>query len=283
MKSVELLRRLTPEQKAILVSRNVKLHRTPDDLLALLEPLAELDSQANSERERNTVLMLLCAIPATVLTVVGFFFPPPARTGCWIGALLLAVLAVYLLLRRVRPIRASRTSVSPNLREVALPFLRILRQDLADGEALQVHMSLDALEDGKHKLAGSTSSETSYVDPWFEGQATLAEGTRLQWRVVDRLRVRVRRKRSSSGKTKTKTKRMLRSDVAVKLAFPSRLYSAPGTPDLAGTPAPTEAAKRVPVALKKTQKTDGTDIVSLSMLLDLIADGFRQAAARNEA
>ena len=194
------------------------------------------------------------------------------------------VVVGFIIIRVIRPISACYSGLSVNLREVTIPFLRILREEVPSSEPLQIQIDLHWLETVKHLLPGKNSKEKKYLASWFHGQATFADGTRLHWRVVDGLRSRTRTRKGISGKTKTKIKRVLRSDVAVKLAFPSKTYSL--LPGNSGDekPATDGPAKRLSVSLKKTTKTTmETPTEAFQMLLDLIADGYRSVTARKGA
>lgn len=276
------LSKLTAEQKAILQSKDIKLHRTADNLLALLTPIAELDAAADSLRTKARRLRGFSLVAAIAFFFVARGLDGSARIGVFAVSAILIALAIFLTVRVVKPLALA--DISDNLRTVALPFLRVLREDVAPGEPLQMHIGLDPLASKKHLLAGKVAKETNYLDPWFEGQATFADGTRLHWRVVDQLRSRTRTKRSASGKTKMKTKNRLRSDAAVKLSFPSKTYSLiPNTSGARSEASGDSNAKRLSISLKTTQKTMETSTHAFEMLVDLIADGYRSVAARKGA
>lgn len=285
MGALEQLRKLTAEQRAILRSRDIKLHRTADDLLALLTPLAELDAAADSARMKAGCLQVFSVVAAAVLLITGFMLDGSGRIAALIACAALVALAIFLRTRVVKPLALA--DISDNLRTVAIPFLRVLREDVAPGEPVQMHIDLDPLVSKNHRLAEKKTkktTETNYLDPWFDGQATFADGTRLHWRVVARLRSRTRTKRSASGKTKMKTKNQLRSDAAVKLSFPAKTYRLIANVNGASTEAsPDGNAKRISISLKNTQKTLETSTHPFEMLVDLIADGYRSVAARKGA
>ena len=284
MSALAQLGKLTAEQKAILQSKTVKLNRSADDLLALLDPIAEFDATAGSARSKAGCVVALAFLAASVLFCAGWVVGGVGGIACFVAAGVLAAVAAFIIIRVIRPLSAGFSGLSVNLREVTLPFLRILREEVPAGEPLQMQIDLDWLETAKHLLPGTDPNEKKYLASWFHGQATFADGTRLHWRVVDRLRTRTRTRRGISGKIKTKIKRVLRSDVAVKLAFPSKTYSL--VPGSSGDekPATDGRAKRLSVSLKKTTKTMmETPTEAFAMLLDLIADGYRSVTARKGA
>lgn len=306
MSALSQLGKLTAEQKAILRSKTVKLNRSVDDLLALLEPIAEFDAAVENARTKAGCVVGFVLLLAFLLFVFGWqqrstihsggprkgkgsirMRDTPSEqveeTGLLLAAGVLAAVALFIRVRVINPLKVGG-GLSLDLGEVTIPFLRILREEVPAGNLIQIHIDLDWLETPKHLLPGKDPNEKKYLASWFHGQATFADGTRLQWRVVDGLRSRTRTRQGISGKTKTKIKRVLRSDVAVKLAFPSKIYSL--LPGNSGDekPAADDTPKRLSVSLKKTTKTTmETSTEAFQMLLDLIADGYRSVTARKGA
>ena len=114
--------------------------------------------------------------------------------------------------------------------------------------------------------------ESFYVDPWFEGTTVLADHSKLQWSIVDRIRERKKTKRNPRGKIKTKTKYTRKTEVEVKVALPDKRYA------VSEGQSAEHAGKRNVMKFQRVLKTNNLDPIEPDVLMELIAEAYRGAA-----
>lgn len=119
-----------------------------------------------------------------------------------------------------------RHPLPPRVREILLPLVRVVGQDVEPDAAIGVTADLRG-PDAPGKVHPGRQlqpvfpvtriEETVSWDPWLVLSADLRNGAHLDLTVVDVARIHQLRKRSSSGKTKLKTKRKASQRLAVTL------------------------------------------------------------------
>jgi hypothetical protein len=280
MSATGLLKSLSDEQKAILAAKTVKLNRPADEVLALLKPIASFDAAAAPARKTAGCSLSALIVLSIVVAIYGVNQDGNLRSVSLVlaGGMVVAAIIFGMTWSKLRA-----TDVSDNLSNTVIPFLTILREDVAAGEPVALDIDLSAA-DAKEKLAQTIPSKTKgypklvttvFMNPWFEGSAVFADGTHVAWKVIDRLRVTKKTKKNPRGKIKTKTKTKVRSDVRVRLGFPTKTY-APKSNAVPGE-------KRHEVKLAKRTKGAAETSQGFPMLIDLIADGYRKVTAQKGA
>ena len=222
---------LTAEQRALLKHKLIEGSFTAEDLIARLTPMARIDAVADQGRKTGCAWMvgLFIGLVVTFILVLVNDGASP-----WFKFILggLAVLIVAVLLLRMS--LSGMDDKENYLREVALPFLSAVQEDVREGKALAVRIDFSAIKQ-KSKLdrvekpplpRGHSLVKTWYRNPWFEGSAPLAIGGKLGWQVTDLLCVIDRTKRGSSGKWKRKTKTKHKARLDVALSLPVSRYMA---------------------------------------------------------
>lgn len=226
---------LPAEQRALFRSKLVQGRYSIDQLIAMLTPLADADRIGDKGRA-SLRWWLLGLILALVLLPIGAAFAsasaPSVAQALLIAAAVCAVLLAVMIVLHLWLGRFD--DVENNLRNVALPFLTALRQDVPERAELDVRIDfskavqkskLDRVD--KPKRSGYSKLVNSYyISPWFEGSAPLATGGRLRWRVTDHVLSSKRTRRSASGKYKMKTKQKRKSKLDVSLSRSARHYGA---------------------------------------------------------
>jgi len=265
---------LTGEQKRVLHAKALEGQYDPGELVALLGPLGAFDRSAG--RLRKWLVGL-----AIAFAVAGFFVISIAGLAGWLlWVAAAACVALYLRLRGV--------DLSDNLWSVAIPFLAVLREEMAPGARVDLKLDLTRpTEKHKHthdsdpytRGAYSRIVDQCYLDPWFEGRAELADRSRLAWQIEDRVIVSKRRK-TSRGKTKLRTKHRKRSRLLVEVGLPGREYDvSTAAPVVAGTRAAVESGdKRTTFTLVRVVKQASLDPIDLRALVDLVAEAYKRAA-----
>jgi hypothetical protein len=280
MSATGLLKSLSDEQKAILADKKVKLNRPADELLNLLKPIAAFDVAAAPARKQAGCSLAVLIVLSVIVAIYGLNQEGNLRTVC------LALAGAFIVAAIVNGrtwVRLKGADVSDNLSKIVIPFLAILREDVAATEPVELDLDLTAA-DAKEKLTQTIEPKTKgypklvtsvFMNPWFEGNAVFADGTQLKWKVIDRLRVTKKTKKNPRGKIKTKTKMKVRSDVRVTMAFPTKRYA----PKHNAVP----GEKRHEVKLAKRTKGAADTPQGFPMLIDLIADGYRKVTSQKGA
>jgi hypothetical protein len=119
-----------------------------------------------------------------------------------------------------------RHPLPPRVREILLPLVRVLGQDVEPDAVIGITADLrgpdtpDKLHPGRQLqpiFPVTKIDETVSWDPWLVLSADLRNGAHLDVTIVDVGRIHKLRKRSSSGKTKWKTKRKASQRIAITL------------------------------------------------------------------
>lgn len=267
MNAWQAYRSLNAEQRQILKEGVIDTKRSPDDLIKMLAPIASYDQVIGGWRKRFGVV----AIVSLIATVVLFF----AGGGIFLlaaAALFLASTVVWWWMRGL--------DVSDNLRDTALPVLKLLKEDFA--RRRQVHARFDLrLPTHKSKSQGKSAPfahgnyhhvvDEIFIDPWMSVEGTLNDGAHLAFRVVDSTRLRSRRKRSISGKTKFSSRKSKKTSIEVQLAVRRKAFDVvPG----AGAEIKSNEKRHV-VSLHQKIQGDSLDPVSPTAIIDLVADAYR--------
>lgn len=235
---------LTPEQQDIVRTRRFSGSRSPDEWIALLGPVAEYDRHADDVRQGGG----------------GFFARRYAR----------------------------KNDVPNGLRTFAMPLLPILREDVEPGAPLELWVDLSGpLQQQKavrhtdvyKKPPYRKIQDTFYDDAWLQARMRFADGSLLQFAVIDHVRSTFKEKRNPRGKIKRKTKNKKKMELTVTLTAPKRLY-APATGSRA------LPKQKLKPSSKHTKVTVGGTLVAphmdavpqLESLIELISGAYERVA-----
>jgi len=213
---------LNDEQRGIVREKVVTLNRPIGDIINLLAPVAKWDAAGDTARTRfgcSGALFILASIPF-------FFLAANARHAFAVGGGLMILAGILMI---VVWKRKKSEDLSDNLRVSVLPFLAALREDFSsDPVSLKLDLrgpkSPEKVKDVFKTTGMMKDVTTTYVDPWMSGEGTLADGSRLQWSVVDTIVAKQRWKKSASGKYKSKTKTKKKTAIDVTLALKAKRY-----------------------------------------------------------
>ena len=280
--TLKMLGSLSPAERETIASGQFAGDYTIEALLDQMRTLARFDASNDATRALLKKL--------TGAAVVGAF------ASLWLlsvfgMAMLIAVaaligVAIYL---AVTLKRLSKLDISNNFREVALPFLTILKQDMDPRQTLKVRVDLRApTHENKRRGAPQSSKggvytkivETCYRDNWFSGTARLADASVLRWSVIDDLVESKRTKRSSSGKMKTKTRSCKRSTIAVSLAVANKRYGVSAGARAEGQKiAVHDGSKRRTIKVTRKIKSKSPQPMQPDVLIDSVASAYRSVVA----
>jgi len=268
---------MTPEQQQIAAAKKIGVNRPIDEVLALLRALLDFDSAMAGKRKKAG-----CAIPIAIIVAIAvFIFSGYANGVVSTIAVVVALLCVAAAIAAiVFFVRFKSQDLSDNLRTAAVPFLAVLREDMNPSDALHVNIDLRPYTiDEKKKKESDPYKKGAYykiidklfVDPWFDGSAVLADGTKVRWNVVEHVLQHHKTKRTSRGKIKSKLKISRKTVAVVTLAFPMKEYAVTGDAE--------RDEKRATMTLAKKLKTKDENSPAFGLLVDLIADGYRRVKA----
>ena len=282
-------RSLSPEQKALLESKQVAGEYEPGALIALLRPIAEYDRLSDKARTPMGCSTAALFVLAVVLLVVA------ANVSWFLVPLPLAALggAIYLL---VTVLRLRKLDLSNNFRQVAMPLFAVLREDMEPGATMNVRIDLSPPTASTKKTGKGEPYvdgvyykvvDTTFVDAWFGGGARLADGSLLQWTVTDDVVESARTKRTARGKHKTKTKYRKLTTIAVDVALPKKEYAVASLPADEGEKVKVrDHEKRTALHLEKKVKTKAIDPIDPREIFDIVSEAYKRvgpAAATGSA
>jgi hypothetical protein len=257
-------KQLGAEQREIVRAKQFSGKLSVPALIDLLVPLAHFDE--SGDRSRRTFRRLF--IGSCVATVGTAFLlamsgaaavvpVPIAAAGLAIGA--------GLRYRRLRNL-----DLSNNLRQVVVPLLAVLREEVGPQTPIALELDLRA-PTAKQKLVDESPPRSErgyfrvvdrfYKDAWMTAEAELASGARLGWTIVDQVLEQEKSKRNARGKTKTKTKYKRRTDLSVRLTLPRPAGAAEGD-------------KRETIKVDNSVKSRSLEPIDPRLLIDLVASAY---------
>jgi len=292
--TLKLLGTLSPGERKTILSGQFAGDFTADALLDQMRALARFDASNDAARDRIKRLTVISVIFAIATTWLGFNqllvvipgFDALARPLPFaIAGLSVACFIALLVLKR----RLTSVDISNNFRDVALPFLAVLKQDIDPDQLLSVRIDLRSptherkRRDSSHPAAKGRYTkivETNYHDPWFHGAARLADGSVLRWGVTEDICKSERTKRSASNKLKTKTRHYKRSAVAISLAVPNKSYGVnAGLQSSRHKVSVEKGAKRGTIKLTRKIKSKSLDALDPRVLIDAVSSAYKRVAA----
>lgn len=212
----------------IFKSKSITGAYRPETWLQLLYYL----SHHEAGRKRSERFGFGCSFMALLVGVLFTLVLASPLPVCLMGMLVGIILIGFLWMNNRK--RLPEFAV---LHDTVLPIVQAVRADMHPHA--QLFLSIDlrpSIDPDKqvtkidHRDARKTI-DTFYEDRWLVGRAKLADGSRLRWELIDRLRKRQTTFRRSGGRVKTKTKQRTKTVVAVRLKVPTQRY-----PSVASTP-----------------------------------------------
>jgi hypothetical protein len=282
LQTFRLLGQLSPAERDTIVSGQFAGDFTPDALLDQMRTLATFDASNDKTRGRFAGLIGICVV-ATIAALIMHniaplvLYPVAALSG-------IAAIALFIMRRRL-----VKVDISNNFREVALPFLALIKQDMDADQTVTVRIDLRSPTDPKKRRGTSQPYQqgaytkivdTTYSDAWFHGAAQLADGSKLRWDVTDEVCESQRTKRSRSNKSKTKTRHLKRSTIAVALSVANKVYGVnKGLASSRHKVAVQEGAKRRTIKLTRKLKNKSLDPIDPAVLVDAVSSAYKRVAA----
>jgi len=282
-RTMKMISGLSPAERATIESGQFAGEFTAEALLEQMRALANFDRFNDAARSSLKGRLGFCV----VLAIVPLFFVGLMPWAFLTASALFALLAVYC---AVMLVRLTKLDISNNFREVALPFLSILKQDMRPTQTLSVRLDLRPATHA-NKRRGTAKAykqgvytnivDTNYRDAWFAGSAHLADASVLRWSVTDDLCESRRTKRSRSGKSKTKLRALKRTAIAVALSVASKRYGVdrmPGSAEGEKVAVHGEGKRRV-IKLTRKLKTKSMQPMDPIELVNAVSGAYKRLSA----
>jgi hypothetical protein len=288
-KALQAYQSLTPDQKIFVKEKRIEGAYTPEQWLIFFSKIAEYDALRDASSGKFAWLGCGCVTFVIASFIIGFiviFLLPVA----FLVLILAIIIGIYL--------SRQRTDIPNHLRQFIVPLLSVLNEEMRRGETMFLRVDLSS-PTAKEKLfseqlsagglrlqkAGSKITEKFFSNQWLVGTAELADGTKLQWQIFDRVRQRVEGKKRTSGKFKTKTKLKIKSRVQVEMQFKRKDYLL--KPFQLNTPTEKIEVKagvnRDKISVRRIFVSNQENKVTpLSELLDAIATAYKKATPNQQ-
>jgi hypothetical protein len=211
---------LSDEQKQLIKTKVLEGERTPDEWLSFFKQIVDFDAGVDSAKKTLTI----GCVGSGVLFVAGIFLT--AIVG---PIVLLLALAAGIVLGIIA-FTGAKVDLPNNFRLFVFPLIAVLREEMEPGQALYLKLDLrgktlkEKLDPTPRRSTTTKGKESFFKDDWIFGRAPLADGSRLDWNIVDYTRERKITKRSRSGKTKFKTKHKIKTLIDARLALKPEDY-----------------------------------------------------------
>ena len=221
----DLLSQMTPEQKQLLSTKQLSASKTVPEWLDFFRSLSIVDKHSERIVKRSNNLSTGLFIFTFLSIFIIIFFRPFIFLS--IPALITAIV-VYLRGRNFK-----RYTIRNQMREVLVPFVAIMRNEIKSKHPLQLNCDFRDLNDPQYKtqFIKNTRRRLPKVDTTFyqmvrmETKFRLQDGSSFNWRIKEILRERKITKRGqTSGKIKTKRKYKTKHVLEVKASFPKTLF-----------------------------------------------------------
>jgi hypothetical protein len=219
-------RKLTDEEKEILLSRKVSGKHSIREWLRMLNHIAVMDAYADKARSGLTTMLFL----SLFLTFFVAMFTLAAPTFVTILVIItgLSIFGMALFFH----IKFKKIDVGNQLRHFIIPTLKFLHSKVRKNHKVDLNIDLAIPGDELYKIDEQLDDNPAdkrfrkvtnnyYLIPWLQAKVPLADGSLLTWENEDLVRERkVIKRRKNKRKTKYKTKHQIK----VKLMLPKAKY-----------------------------------------------------------
>jgi hypothetical protein len=263
---------LTSEQRRFLWRKQIVDTRTPAAWLELFRPMGPYESDPG----KGGCLAAFLALGAAGLLcagVVNLF----SRHGLLSGVVLL-----LLGLGCGAGVGAMRLRLRGRRLERGLnPLLAALREDMAADDKVTLTVDMRGAERKANRIGrrdlGARGSypeavEITFADNWLQGDAVLADGTKLQWEITEYVRLEVRTKRNARGKSKSKTRRRMATHLRIDAGWRKDRFA---LTEAAGT-AVRDDGRRFWLKLRRTFRHATGEAFNAGQFVQTVAAGYAQ-------
>lgn len=235
MQALFTLRSLSPPEKNLLKKKQIQGELTPDEWISLITNLVNFEKQGDLTRKKseNAIIFLFLAVFPGVAVIL--FSPSrltltilPFAAVAWVILLLIAIF-IYFYIK-------SFDLSGDVLTDKILPIIKVLREEMQPTEKIKLKLDLRGYnlpekllrKDSPFSKGDYYSITNSYFrDPWFSGEAQLADGTKLVWKIASLVRNTYKTKKNPRGKVKSKIKEKFRTVTDFRAGMDKKRYKLP--------------------------------------------------------
>lgn len=225
MKALFTLSNLSAAEKNLLKVKQIQAEMPVQQWIDLFSKMSAFDKEADRTRWIGGgmgcvgILLMIVGVPL-VSVFVGIAMIP---LGFILG---IAGLIIYFYLR---PYNIEGSVLTNRI----LPVLKILQEEMKTNENLKLRLDFRGFElpeklknKSPERSAGAYRSiiDFYYTDHWMDGEATLADGTRLIWSVYDLVK-HIKKIKYRKGKRKSKSK--YRTSITMQIGMNKKHYILP--------------------------------------------------------
>ena len=284
VQAFSLIKQLNPSQKDFLKTKTLQGKTTLEELLEFLKKLKEYDELGDAARKQLGMVLLFCGIgifAGIVCAATGF--------SQILGMVIIAVAVICAFVFGIIFSRLKGYDLPDQLRNLIVPLLTILKEDMAPNRPVEVSFDLRGrtrdkqTSDEKPKMMSGYPKVryTRFTDEWFTFRTKLVDKTAVQLKCISFIERRGITKRSRSGKIKSKTKWKNRAVVDLSLKPPAEaaahLAEGPVShPDLSLSVSSGEKGKTIRGRRVREKKgfESAPPVFQLDEVLDLAAQSF---------
>ncbi|MEZ5429455.1 MAG: hypothetical protein R2747_24640 [Pyrinomonadaceae bacterium] len=225
MKAIFTLNALSPAEKSLLKVKQIQAEEPVQQWIDLFTKMRDFDRQADRSRWWGGgmgclgIILIIIGLPL-ISIMVGIAMIPIGIIVAAVGLFIYFYLKPYDIQGEVLTVRV-------------LPLLMILREEMKPNEKLKLRLDLRGFEQPDKLTSQSPKRSTAiyrsiidfyYRDHWMDGEATLADGTRLIWSVYDLVK-HIKKIKYRKGKRKSKSK--YRTSISMQIGMSRKRYRLP--------------------------------------------------------
>ncbi|HSD38886.1 MAG TPA: hypothetical protein VLC92_15345 [Rhodocyclaceae bacterium] len=258
---------LDTRQRTFMREKEIDTSMTLEEWIPFLGGVARADRASDVLRKMLGWLTILTIVPGFVLAIVTESATPLLL---WIAS----SVSVFCWLR------LRKIDMPPSLDRFLLPWLVLLKEDVAPKSEVSLRLDLRGAELTQKAIMAAdmpngvprsprACNDNYFRDDWASGTASLADGAILQWDISDFVRKRVKTRRNARGKTKRKTKYKIQRSFDVNLSVRDRDYAVSNiVPDTACRASVKRGEKRTAVRIRT--RSVGRERFTPPRLTDLV-------------
>ena len=225
IKSLGMYFKLNREQKAFIRNKGFERKASIPRLIHFLEPLCAYDEVSDKVSKVIGKMLTFFFLSLFFVIFLGSILADKIPLSVVFG--LLGIIAIVVIALVILFFIFKKIDINNNLRNVVLPMLHILAMEVGNRKSVQLKLNFNkalnkqSLHEVEKKRTLFSRSETLFFAyDFLDLSCTFFDGTRLQWKVFDRIR-----KRTRSNGRKYKTKYKLKRRIISQLSFSQKSYS----------------------------------------------------------
>lgn len=205
---------LSKKQQSFVKTKKIELNDTLPNVLIFVKGVMTFDKGVDSVIGTATLVTVLSGLSTFVAAGM---FVATSSVAVAVVAGLLFVSFIYFLMKRME---LGNVNISDELKVGVYPFLKLMTNDVKKNSNCKVVLNLSGPMDKKKKvqtLKIHRGKNFIYKDPWFNGEMTLGDGSKMTWDFEDEVSHKKYSKTNPRGKVKYKSKVKMKSQKTLTL------------------------------------------------------------------